>query len=1328
MRKQSNLHSGVAIVARLITTLTIACAGAFTGQAQDIISFNVTSPQNSDGDSLNAGEYAGAPEVRTNNWNNMVADNNWSSDNIALSSGTVIDSAGNVVNGMSVTFHPAGNGGGVGTYDSGGNASDVKMFKDYNDVFNCSGFSQYGYLDITGIPFASYQIYCYASTSDTPGGPVTTTARGGFFVITNAPVGPARCYVRTVDNNGNLEPVPDSSGNGYVQSTTTSIPPGGTSFANINGGNYVVFNVIMTNSSARIWFGALGDGQGVDDLGNTVTDGQGAARLKVCGFQILSSPVLPPLTVGIAPTNAVVLAGSAATFTAVPVGGSGVYTYQWYQVGVGSLAGQTNLTLVLSNLTTSMSGSSYYVAVNDGNSTVDSGNALLKVASNQFGQLANVISFDLVSPTSGNALNPGDYAGAPGVRTNNWNNLVADANGSEDNISLPAGSVMDAAGNSVGVMSVTFHPTANGGGVVNYGSTGSGNDAKLFSDYDDAFGGNSFSNFGYIDIANIPFASYQVYCYYEPDDSTPRGGFMLITNAPGGAARCYIQSTDNNGNQEPTPDANGNNYVQSTTTSIPSGATWANIDGGNYVVFNSLLTNSSTRVWFGAIGNGNANIGNADGTDDLGNYPTGGDSIVRFKLCGFQVVRSSVPPLSATITPSNTAVVAGTTVTLTAAPWGGSGNYTYQWYQVGVGSLAGQTNLTLVLVEVTANMSGNLYYVAVNDGTKTVDSGNASLTVSSPQFGQLFFDSFEPPACEDLTSASANGGAGWDLASGNIDWNVNGFSGGAFLELASYAGFATSQPGITGVNDQIILGSGAGSFTKNLGISFQPNTTYTVDVAGGNATEDMTFDLRSSVSGSLPGATEGVIHEASLASGEFVYASTLPGSQGNVFTFTTSSAVPSGQIMAYISATGSGYIYADSFTVTTTPVAPQPLSATITPTNTIVVAGSTVTFTALPSGGTGNYMYQWYQAGMGSLSGQTQSTLVLSGVTNTSSYYVAVYDGNTTVQSADDTLTVTPSLAQVLNAPYAPGLPVDANPAHWSGLGATPVYMDTSELNTYRPGNLGLTIQYAWDYTNLYILVRENTKLVTAASQQEAPDEPTYQANPWSFDTIAFWMDLVNTAGTTDNGTLVVKDNADFEPWFGFSSLDLTNLFYGRANESGNMDLAGLAHARIATSGDFSDHNRVIEAAISWADVAADVDPSYQPGGNLLAAVKPGYKFGSEPLEVYNDYNSQCFMGGTNNPNNPWNPPSGVDTNSVDVLLMPPVLPVLSVQLESGQIVVRWPASASSFSLYTSPVLGSGAAWTKVTSPEPVVDPNDATKMQWVAPVTGGAKAFYRLQ
>jgi hypothetical protein len=113
-------------------------------------------------------------------------------------------------------------------------------------------------------------------------------------MITNAPDGTNRCYIKDVDSNGNIVPEPNSSGSGYVQSTTTSIPAGGTSFTHINGGNYVVFSS-LTNASVRVWFGALGDGQGVDDLGNTISDGNSAVRLKIAGFQIVQMVSTAPV-------------------------------------------------------------------------------------------------------------------------------------------------------------------------------------------------------------------------------------------------------------------------------------------------------------------------------------------------------------------------------------------------------------------------------------------------------------------------------------------------------------------------------------------------------------------------------------------------------------------------------------------------------------------------------------------------------------------------------------------------------------------------------------------------------------------------------------------------------------------------------------------------------------------------------------------------------------------------------------------------------------------------------------------------------------------------
>jgi hypothetical protein len=252
----------------------------------------------------------------------------------------------------------------------------------------------------------------------------------------------------------------------------------------------------------------------------------------------------------------------------------------------------------------------------------------------------DIISFNIASPKNSNQnyMYPGDFAGASGARTNNWNNLLASADGSAANITLAAGAVNDSAGNILTDMSVIFHPGSSGGGVYNRTSGGT-NDGKMFGDVSDTYNCSGFSQYGYIDITNIPYANYNIYCYFRPDNgngsANTRGGFWVVTNTPTGTNRLYIQNQSNDvaQTQEPVPSNTGGNYVQSTTTSIPSGgAAWSSIQGGNYVVF-SNLTNSWTRVWFGGLGNGGG------GVDDLGRYVNGGSAAVRFKVSGFQIVQ-----------------------------------------------------------------------------------------------------------------------------------------------------------------------------------------------------------------------------------------------------------------------------------------------------------------------------------------------------------------------------------------------------------------------------------------------------------------------------------------------------------------------------------------------------------------------------------------------------------------------------------------------------------------------------------------------------------------
>ncbi len=85
-----------------------------------------------------------------------------------------------------------------------------------------------------------------------------------------------------------------------------------------------------------------------------------------------------------------------------------------------------------------------------------------------------------------------------------------------------------------------------------------------------------------------------------------------------------------------------------------------------------------------------------------------------------------------------------------------------------------------------------------------------------------------------------------------------------------------------------------------------------------------------------------------------------------------------------------------------------------------------------------------------------------------------------------------------------------------------------------------------------------------------------------------------------------------------------------------------------------------------------------------------------------------------------------IDYDNVRLTAASTVVPNLQATLEGGQMVIRWPVAAG-YSLYTSPVPGTGANWTRVIAPLPVVDPNDSTKMKWTGSVTG-TKAFCRLQ
>jgi hypothetical protein len=108
-------------------------------------------------------------------------------------------------------------------------------------------------------------------------------------------------------------------------------------------------------------------------------------------------------------------------------------------------------------------------------------------------------------------------------------------------------------------------------------------------------------------------------------------------------------------------------------------------------------------------------------------------------------------------------------------------------------------------------------------------------------------------------------------------------------------------------------------------------------------------------------------------------------------------------------------------------------------------------------------------------------------------------------------------------------------------------------------------------------------------------------------------------------------------------------------------------------------------------------------------------------LLLNNDFNGQAFIGPQF-----FFPGNGIDIYSRDIRLadVSVPLPSLSIQAQGSQVVIAWPVSAGGFELESSLQLGTGAAWSKVTT-TPVVE-NGMNKV--TAPTTTGSATFYRLR
>gem|GEM_PF-284226 len=201
---------------------------------------------------------------------------------------------------------------------------------------------------------------------------------------------------------------------------------------------------------------------------------------------------------------------------------------------------------------------------------------------------------------------------------------------------------------------------------------------------------------------------------------------------------------------------------------------------------------------------------------------------------------------------------------------------------------------------------------------------------------------------------------------------------------------------------------------------------------------------------------------------------------------------------------------------------------------------------------------------------------------------------------------------------------VDGDRTDWSTIQSEPIHLDTSGR-----GSLECDLRLAWDDTHLYALIEETH---AGRDTHEAPDAAAYASAPWDFDGV--WLDLDLANGRFQSpGNLVL-------------SLALNSHMTADIHLAPEAPEDGSAKIRIATSGTAKAHTRVIEAKIAWRGlIAATLGATHAPDA-AENMIKPGFRFGCEPLLVEMNHTRQSHIGGGQ-----YIRPAGTDKNSIDLVL-----------------------------------------------------------------------------
>jgi|GEM_PF-801138 len=404
-------------------------------------------------------------------------------------------------------------------------------------------------------------------------------------------------------------------------------------------------------------------------------------------------------------------------------------------------------------------------------------------------------------------------------------------------------------------------------------------------------------------------------------------------------------------------------------------------------------------------------------------------------------------PVSVSISPSANPVCTGTSVTFSASPTNGGSNPVYQWFKnsVAVGSGPGYTYSPLNGDQVYVTMTSN-----VNCASGSPASSSAvTMTVNASQTASVSIAASANPVCSGttvtFTATPVQGGS-----SPVYQWYKNTTPVGSG---ATYSYIPANNDQVYVVltsNAQCVNGSPATSSTINMTVNASVPASVSIAPSANPvcAGTGVTFTATPVNGGSLP-TYQWFKNGASVSGATSVSYSLTPANGDQVYVVMTSNT---------FCAAG------NPATSATTTMTVNPLltaSVTITANANPVCAGTTVGFTATPTNGGANPLYQWYK-----------NSIAIPGA-NAASYsfvpdnwdlvYVIM---NSNAACVTGSPAISPTIVMTVNPLLPASVTINAS--------ANPVCAGTSVTFTASTVNGGLSPTYQW-YKNSSLITGANS-------------------------------------------------------------------------------------------------------------------------------------------------------------------------------------------------------------------------------------------------------------